>query len=173
VSIGVIPFAILSAVAVLAALAMVISRNAVHAALFLLINFSALSVLYLSLDAPLAALVQALVYIGGIMILILLTILLLDAHKLQTRSKLEWQIPAAISLSLVLLVVGGYVASKGIEIGIESEPGLAPTLGDSGPQAIGQLLFDSYLLPLEIISVLLLIAIIGVVNLTINKENHK
>jgi NADH-quinone oxidoreductase subunit J len=167
VSIGVIPFAILSAVAVLAALAMVISRNAVHAALFLLINFSALSVLYLSLDAPLVALVQALVYIGAIMVLILLTILLLDAHKLRARSKLEWQIPAALSLALALLVVGGHVASQGIEI--ESEPGL----GDSGPQAIGQLLFDSYLLPFEIISVVLLTAIIGVVTLTMNKDKDK
>lgn len=168
-SIGVVPFAILSAVAVLAALAMVASRNAVHAALFLLINFSVLCVLYVSLDAPLVALVQALVYIGAIMVLILLTILLLDADELTTQGKLEWQVPAALSLALVLLVEGGYVALKGMG----TETGLAETLLDSSPQAVGKLLFDSYLLPFEIIAVVLLVAIVGVVTLTIEKEEDQ
>ncbi len=168
-SIGIVPFVILSAVAVLAALAMVASRHAVHAALFLVINFSALAVLYLSLDAPLVALVQALVYIGAIMVLVLLTILLLDAGELDSQSTLEWQVPAAVSLALVLLVEGSYLVFRGIG----SETGLAEKLGDSSPQAIGKLLFDSFLLPFEIISIVLLVAIVGVVALTPDKDKDE
>ena len=89
--IDVIPFIILAAIAITAALAMVTSRNAVHAALFLVINFGAIATFYVVLNAPFLAMVQVAVYAGAIMVLFLFVIMLLGAERLGGSSKLRWQ----------------------------------------------------------------------------------
>ncbi len=166
--IDVVPFLILASVAVLAALAMVISRNAIHAALFLVINFSTIAVLYLVLNAPFLAMVQVAVYAGAIMVLFLFVIMLLGAEKSGGESELEWQRPIAIVMALTLIAEGTYLFIEHFG----NQPELAEPLADSSPQAIGQLLFDSYLLPFEVTSVLLLVAIIGAIVLTLDKKEE-
>jgi NADH-quinone oxidoreductase subunit J len=167
VSIGVIPFLILSAVAVLAALAMIVSRNAVHAALFLVVNLGTIAVFYLVLNAPFLAMVQVAVYAGAIMVLFLFVIMLLGAERLGRESRLEWQRPLAILLALALLVEGGYLFFERLG----DQPELAEALADSSPRAVGELLFDRYLFPLEITSVLLLVAMVGAVVLTLSPRD--
>jgi NADH-quinone oxidoreductase subunit J len=166
VVIDVIPFLILATVAVLAALAMIASRNAVHAALFLVVNFSTIAVFYLVLNAPFLAMVQVAVYAGAIMVLFLFVIMLLGAERLDHKSKLEWQRPVAILLALVLLVEGGYLVFEKLGGGSE----LTEAIADSSPQAVGELLFDSYLFPFEVTSVLLLVAMVGAVVLTMDEK---
>jgi NADH-quinone oxidoreductase subunit J len=171
VVIDIIPFLILSAVAVLAALAMVASRNAIHAALFLVVNFSTIAIFYLVLNAPFLAMVQVAVYAGAIMVLFLFVIMLLGVERLDhsgrsTESKLEWQRPVAILLALVLLIEGGYLVFEKLGGGSE----LTEAIVDSSPQAVGELLFDSYLFPFEVTSVLLLVAMVGAVVLTMDKK---
>jgi NADH-quinone oxidoreductase subunit J len=166
VIIDVIPFSILAAIAVLAALGMIASRNAVHAALFLVVNLSTIAVFYLVLNAPFLAMAQLAVYAGAIMVLFLFVIMLLGAEKLGGQSKLEWQRPLAILLALVLLVEGGYLICEKMEGGPEPTEALA----DSSPQAIGELLFDRYLFPFEITAVLLLVAMVGAVVLTLDER---
>jgi NADH-quinone oxidoreductase subunit J len=168
VIIEVIPFLILAAIAVIAALAMVTSRNAVHAALFLVINFGAIATFYVVLNAPFLAMVQVAVYAGAIMVLFLFVIMLLGAERLGGDSKLRWQRPLAILLSGALLVEGGYLFLNSIE----SEPAVATALADSNPEEIAELLFDSYLLPFEVTSVLLLVALIGALTLTVRKKER-
>lgn len=160
-----LPFMILAAIAIVAALAMITSRNAVHAALFLVINLGTIAVFYLVLNAPFLAMVQVAVYAGAIMVLFLFVIMLLGAEKIGGESRLHWQRPLALVLSAALLLEGAYVVLS--QMADHQE--LTPALTDSSPTAVGQLLFDSYLLPFEITSVLLLVTMIGAIVLTLRK----
>ncbi len=154
-------FIIVGAVALASAVAMITSRSAVHSALFLVLNLSAIAVLYLALNAPFLAMVQVSVYAGAIMVLFLFVIMLLGAEHAHEKESLRWQQPLAIGLALILLVAGGVVQSRGTAL-----PTAAGALPDSSPAAVGTLLFSRYLLPFEITSVLLLVALVGAVVLT-------
>jgi NADH-quinone oxidoreductase subunit J len=169
VIIDAIPFLILAAIAVVAALAMITSRNAVHAALFLVINFGTIAVFFLVLNAPFLAMVQVAVYAGAIMVLFLFVIMLLGAERLGSESELQWQRPLAIVLALTLVIEGVYLAY----VKLESQPGMKEAFVDSSPQAVGERLFTGYLLPFEITSVLLLVAMIGAIVLTLSKKEKR
>jgi NADH-quinone oxidoreductase subunit J len=164
--IDVLPFLVLSSVAVLAAVAMVTSRNAVRAALFLVINFSTIAIFYLVLNAPFLAMVQVAVYAGAIMVLFLFVIMLLGAERLDVTSKLVWQRPLALLLALALALMGGYLLVE--RLGAQTEQ--LEALVNSSPQAVGDLLFDSYLFPFEVTSVLLLVAMVGAIVLTFDRK---
>ncbi|HEY1014099.1 MAG TPA: NADH-quinone oxidoreductase subunit J [Herpetosiphonaceae bacterium] len=152
-------------VAVGAALGMVLSRNAVHSALFLILNFCAVAVLYLLLRAPFLAAIQVTVYAGAIMVLFLFVIMLLGAENAELgEERIGWQKPVGALLGLVLLAEGGYVAYRGVALTTDQPAIVASNIG--APQAISLSLFSRYLLPFEIISVLLLVAIVGTVVLT-------
>jgi NADH-quinone oxidoreductase subunit J len=166
VIIDAIPFFILATIAVLAALAMIASQNAIHAALFLVINFGTIATFYLVLNAPFLAMVQVAVYAGAIMVLFIFVIMLLGAERSGGKSKLEWQRPLALILSLVLIIEGAYLLFERMG----DQPELTEALANSSPQVVGELLFDSYLLPFELTSVLLLVAMIGAIVLTLDKK---
>jgi len=159
-------FFILALVAVGAALGLLFSRNAVYAALFLVLNFITVAVFYLLLNAPFLAMAQVTVYAGAIMVLFLFVIMLLGTKKLKTSGENLWQRRLAIGLGVVLL---------GELIVLFFVKGWRGTLrGDIGskfgsPESIGIELFNQYLLPFEITSILLLVGIIGAIVLT--KDN--
>lgn len=157
-------FITMALVTVGAALGMVLSPNAVHSVLFLILNFCGVAVLYLLLRAPFMAAVQVTVYAGAIMVLFLFVIMLLGVENVELdQERIGWQRPVAVLLGLVLLVEGGYVAYRGIRL-IDAPVTDAVNIGE--PVTLSSILFSKYLLPFEIISVLLLVAIIGVVVLT-------
>lgn len=158
----------LAAVAVGAAIAMLASRNAVYSALFLILNFATIAVFFLLLGAPFIAMAQVTVYAGAIMVLFLFVIMLLGAEQIASRHPGGWQRPVAILLALVLLIESGYlIFGRGAPTGV-----VLPVASDyANPQAIGSLLFSDFLLPFEITSVLLLVAMVGVIVLT--KEDRK
>ena len=140
---------------------MLISRNAVHSALFMLLNFSSIAVLYLLLRAPFLFAVQLIVYAGAIIVLFLFVVMLLGAERAEDEvDRLAWQRPVALVMGLILLAEAVYVfflrtgAAMGTAAGDE-------TFG--APAKIGEALFTTYLLPFEITSVILLAALIGVV----------
>jgi NADH-quinone oxidoreductase subunit J len=153
----------LALIAVGSAVAMLVSRNAVYSALFLVLNFMAVAVLYLLLNAAFIALVQVTVYAGAIMVLFLFVIMLLGAARLEAGPSLRWQQPAAIVLGAGLLVEMGYVfltgASRGAPAALVGE-------GFGSPSSVGTLLFSGYLLPFEVTSILLLAAMVGAIVLT-------
>src|SRR6266496_6266441 len=97
-------------VAIVGAVAMLLSRNAVHSALFLLLNFSSIAVLYLLLRAPFLFAVQLIVYAGAIIVLFLFVVMLLGAERSEDeRDQLAWQRPVALAMGLVLLIEAVYV----------------------------------------------------------------
>ena len=95
-------FLVLALVAIATALGMLMSRNSVYSALFLVLNFVTVAVFYLLLGAPFIAMSQITVYAGAIMVLFLFVIMLLGAEALPKSEVLPWQKPLAIGLAVIL-----------------------------------------------------------------------
>jgi NADH-quinone oxidoreductase subunit J len=117
----------------------------------------------LVLGAPFIAMAQVTVYAGAIMVLFLFVIMLLGAEKLPPGRALPWQRPLAISLAIVLLVEGVFLLVQRLKI-TDILP--APSVEVNSVASLvdlGKALFQMYLLPFEITSVLLLVAMVGVI----------
>ncbi len=152
-------FYIFAIVAVLAALSVVLQRTPVYSALSLIVVLCSLAVVYLLLGAEFMAAVQVIVYAGAIMVLFVLVIMLLNAGREtpSQRSRMAgWLGPPLLALFLVetLIVVWRQFPP-------ESTPSAPPV--DGGPAAIGMLLFRNYVLPFEVTSILILVAVLGAV----------
>jgi NADH-quinone oxidoreductase subunit J len=162
-------FTISAVVAIVGAVAMLLSKNAIHSALFLLLNMVAIAVLYLLLRAPFLFAVQLIVYAGAIIVLFLFVVMLLGAERAEDeRDRIGWQRPLALLMGLLLLGEAAYVFFAGGG----AAPAAAQTNEDFGaPVKIGEALFTTYLLPFEITSIILLAAIVGVV--VLNKQEHR
>ncbi|MGD0831433.1 MAG: NADH-quinone oxidoreductase subunit J [Terracidiphilus sp.] len=161
-------FYILAALTVVGGLAAVLLKNTVHCALALTVAFAGLALLFLELDAQFAGFAQILVYIGAVAILVVFAILLTKGSETPTGgvfSKL-WLVGLAIAAA-VFAVLGWAVLRT------------APMLPRSAPvpvvtvQQIGQALMGRYVLPLEIIAVLLTAAMIGAVIIAIHEKEAK
>ena len=155
-------FTITAIIAIAGAVAMLLSRNAVHSALFLLLNFSSIAVLYLLLRAPFLFAVQLIVYAGAIVVLFLFVVMLLGAERAEDeRDRLAWQRPLALLLGVLLVGEAVYV----FFVRTTSSLGNPATSAEdfATPAKIGEALFSTYLLPFEITSVILLAALVGVV----------
>ena len=162
-----ITFFILAIIAIAAALGMLFSRSAVYSALFLVLNFGTVAVFYILLNAPFIAMAQVSVYAGAIMVLFLFVIMLLGTELLPPTNALPWQRPLAIFLGVILFVESGYLLFiRNAATGDVPQP--IQTFGS--PQAVGQALFSSYLLPFEVTSVLLLIAMVGAIVLAVRER---
>ncbi len=136
------------------------SLNPVTSAMFLVLTIVALAGLFVLLHAFFLAAVQVLVYAGAVIVLFLFVIMLLDL-KAEERRKIK-----KVALLAGVISVGAILAIflKGLAnspLGVEQVPAL-----DGGTIPLGKLLFTQYLLPFEIVSVLLLVAMVGVVLLS-------
>jgi len=160
---GLLVFAIIAVIAIGSALGLLLSRSAIYAALFLIINFVTISILYYILGAPFIALAQITIYAGSIMVLFLFVIMLLGTEKLPRSNVMPWQKPVAIGLSVLLLIESGVLIYQQAV-----KPSGWPELIESvtTPTEIGLALFNQYLLPFEITSVILLAAVVGAIYLT-------
>ena len=162
-------FLVLGVLAVIAAVGMLLSRNTVYSALFLVLNFLSIAVLYLIMGAPFIAFSQIAVYAGAIMILVLFVIMLLGTHHLDPKEPLKWHRPLAIVLGAALVVEGIYVLIT------RFGPAAATLAGSEqmvDPRNLGLVLFQKFSLPFEITSIILLVAAIGAVVLT-RKESKQ
>ncbi len=159
-----ITFYILALVAIGAALGMLFSKNSVYSALFLILNFATVAVYYLILGAPFIAMSQVTVYAGAIMVLFLFVIMLLGTEKLAGEDTLIWQKPFSWLLAILLFGVGAYQL---VLVGVSDAMTRSFVGGEfGGPEAIGMVLFNEYLLPFEVTSILLLVAMVGAIVLT-------
>lgn len=168
--------AVVFAAAALLALAggagMVSARNPVHSALFLIASFIAVAVIYLLLLAPLLAVLQVLVYAGAVMVLFIFVIFFFvhPSQKHETAYSLPAQAALAglVILALVAILIGGLFFG-----GAFAPPqtlAAQPPADIASPQALGVSLFTKFLLPFELVSILLLAAILGAVALARNQR---
>jgi NADH-quinone oxidoreductase subunit J len=198
----VLVFGLVAAVAVAAALMMVLQRNAMYSAIFLVLNFFCLAVLYVLLGAFFVAVVQVAVYAGAIMVLMLFVIMLLNVAQPEPRdNRLGFLRPfgvlAAVVLAIELAVViargavpppgagaaGGQPAAQATPLVRPTPtavpaPTAVPSAPGSGAATIGHTqllaadLFTRFLFPFEVTSILLLAAILGASVLARKRPEH-
>lgn len=161
-----IAFAILAGASALAALRVVTTRNVVHAALYLVVVLSSVGALYVLLTAEFVAAVQVLVYVGAIVVLLLFGVMLTkatlgDDDRLDNDQRWAGAITAIFllgTLSFVLVDAFGDDKLPTLEgvsrAGIEAERGTG---------AVGDAIFSTFLVPFEVVSVLLLAALVGAI----------
>jgi NADH-quinone oxidoreductase subunit J len=167
VSIDWVVFGVMFVMALGASIAMLFAPNAVHVALFLVGAQIALAIAFLLEGAFFLAVVQIIVYAGAIMVLFLFVIMLLGVDKREALVEpLKGQRQVAIALGTILAGEIIYVAVKGISLTVSdsADPGalIANNQNPGNVTSIARSLFSGYLLPFEVTSVLLVVAVVGV-----------
>jgi NADH-quinone oxidoreductase subunit J len=158
-------FYFLSFVAIFSALLVVFSKNPVYSVLYLIITFFAIAGHYVLLNAQFLAVVHVIVYAGAIMVLFLYVIMLLNLNQeTEPHKRTLVKVAAVVSGGLLMLVLIGtlrgastVVPKPGVEIGLVKN--------------LGHVLFDEFLFPFEVSSILLLAAMVGVV--MVGKDEEK
>ena len=163
-SIPLLLFVLFGAMALGCAVAVVAQRNPLYSAISLVGVFVSLACLYLTLQAPFIAAIQVVVYAGAIMVLVVFVIMLLNVEEEVRRPvRLHFLIPVGVLLAAVLVGEAAFMLS----LGADTPTLVAPTSGsDVGLTAtIGTGMFTKYLLPFEVTSVLILMALVGAITL--------
>jgi len=151
----VIAFYVLAAITLISALMIGFVRDLVHAVLFLILSFIGVAGLYVTLSADFVAVVQVLIYAGAISVLMLFAILLTPRSGRDN---------AAVSYSAPLSVIAGLIGATIIFVALKTD--WAKVEGDrfdTTAAAIGQALLDPFVLPFEVASVVLMVAMIGAI----------
>ena len=152
-----VSFFAIAAIAVGSALGLILRPNAIHGALFLVVNLGSVAALYLMLGAEFLAAAQVIVYAGAIMVLFVFAIMVLIPGKEEAGPD------PRRGARLLALPVGGLLLLLLVFVVMGRRTGPSAPAGPSGSAgAVGRLLFTSYLFPFELTSVLLLAAMVGV-----------
>jgi NADH-quinone oxidoreductase subunit J len=158
---GLLIFWVLAAMAVASAAGVVLKRNPIHSALFLVVHLATLAALFLKMRAEFLATVQVIVYAGAIAVLFVFAIMVLIPGREETGpDPLRSQRLLAVPVAGLLLVLLAVMLRSTLFAGPEPA---APVAG--GVATIGRVLFTDYLYPFEVTSVLLLVALVGVIAL--------
>jgi NADH-quinone oxidoreductase subunit J len=157
-------FWLLSMIALIAAVSMIIQRNPVYSALFLIVTLLSLAALFLLLHAHFLAAIQIIVYAGAIMVLFLFVIMLLDVRRTEiSPSRVNLQKSLGILLGAVFFVETVLVLRSATVTEMARTVPL-PTDPDFGSAAaLGRALFSGYVFPLQLAAILLFVALIGAV----------
>lgn len=156
-----ITFYLLAGLTVGSALMVVTRRNPVHSAVWLIVTLLSVALIFLQLKAEFLAAVQIILYVGGIMVLFLFVIMLVrvDLAVRQAPFNRQWRIAGLATLLLLAeLVVAIYLGRSSIDLPVAPANAL-----ESNTSLIGNALFQQYMLPFEIASLLLLVAMVGAV----------
>jgi NADH-quinone oxidoreductase subunit J len=167
-------FFILAAIAIISAFGVIFNRNVVHSALSLLVNFCVLAVLYFTLNAQFLGIAQILVYAGAIVVLFLFVVMLLGAELGEPFSAwITWRNGIMVVLGLVLLTVIGTAVFEYSPSGARGDftQEVVAQLGQT--QAVAAALFTDYLLPFQLVAVLLSVGVVGVVWLAQHQQRQK
>lgn len=166
-------FYLVAAVLVFSASMVILRRNPVHSALFLVFAFFNCAILWMLLEAEFLAITLVLVYVGAVMVLFLFVVMMLDIDLAALRAgfvrylALGGLIAAAMLVELVLVVGPA-------RFGLDKYPKPMPMQADySNTQAIGEQLYTVYVYPFETAAVILLVGIIAAIGLTLRRRPEK
>lgn len=152
-------FYVFAALTLICGALVILNRNPVNSAMFLVLSIASMAGLFVLLHAFFLAAVQVLVYAGAVMVLFLFVIMLLDLKEEQRR-----KIKALGGVAGIVAVVAiGFVLISSIS---KSDLPAVNNMSEGGTMPLGKMLFTSYALPFEILSVLLLVAMVGVILLS-------
>jgi NADH-quinone oxidoreductase subunit J len=163
-------FSVLSAITLATAFLTIFTKNPIHSAIYLVICFSSITGHYLLLNAQFLGIVNFIVYTGAIMVLFLFTLMLMNLNKEDEVHKPRITRLAAVVLFCVMCLVL-------LAIFINSKPivGDYDSIGEDyqSTKVLGRVLLNEYMLPFEYVSILLLVAMIGVVLLSKKEKSGK
>ncbi len=164
-------FWVFAPISIASGIVMLLMRSAVHSALFLVVNFFCLAVLYLILGAPFLFAVQIIVYAGAIMVLFLFVIMLLgvDGREDLRERRLIAQRPLAVILGVGFVLEVFFAVRAAIGFSRHAPAGFDKVNDGGNTQALARVLFNKYFFPFEVTSILLIIAAIAVMVLAQRK----
>lgn len=158
----IVTFGILAAVTLVSAILVITRRNAVHSVIWLIVTLFGVAGIYLLQHAEFLFAVQIILYVGGIMVLFLFVVMLvnIDVSLKQARFTRQWQVALGTAILLgAQLAYALYNHGRGLNL--QERPMQAVPVGNT--QAVGMALYQNYMLPVEIASILLLVAMVGAV----------
>ena len=156
-----------------AALGVISSKNPVHSAMFLVLSFFSCSALWLLLEAEFLAIALVLVYVGAVMVLFLFVVMMLDINLVQIREGWVKYLPVgalvAFALAAMMVwVVGDFGATT---FNVESlQQNIRQPADYSNTRELGKVLYTQYVLPFEVASIVLLVAIVAAISLTMRRR---
>lgn len=155
-------FLILSAVALGSAVLVITRRNPVHSVMWLIVTLFSVGGIYLILHAEFLFAVQIILYVGGIMVLFLFVVMLvnLDVAVKQAQFSRQWRLGLITVLVLTAELAYGFYKGQGGFILAQPAAAVEPA---QNTQAVALTLYQNYMLPVEIASILLLVAMVGAV----------
>jgi NADH-quinone oxidoreductase subunit J len=156
---GLAVFYFFAALATVGGVMTITRRNAVHSAVYLVLTFVSIAAIYVQLGADFLFAVQVLVYAGGILVLFLFVIMLVNLEEPRRFSGGRMRLAASGAVTLLLF---GILASTFART-VPAAAVAAPPAVEGNLQAVGALLYTEYILPFEVVSVLLLVAMIGAI----------
>jgi NADH-quinone oxidoreductase subunit J len=159
-------FAILAALALLSAIAVVVAKSPVHSALYLLLSFVLVAAIFILQQAEFVGAVQMLVYAGGIMVLFLFVVMLVNPGVTRSGKSFQHQWDIAVVLLPIFLLPFLYILGTEKLPDVPVKPEAFRTVGTrvvGNTEAVSWVLFRDYLVPFEVASVFLLVAMIGAV----------
>ncbi len=165
-------FWVFAPISVASGIAMLLMRNAVHSALFLVVNFFCLAVFYLVLGAPFLFAVQIIVYAGAIMVLFLFVIMLLgvEAREDLHERRLIAQRPLAVVLGIGFVLEVFFAVRAAVGFSRHAPAGFDKINAGGNARALARVLFHRYFFPFEVTSILLIIAAIAAMVLAQRKS---
>ena len=163
-------FYVYAAVLVGAALGVVLVRNPVHAALFLVLAFFNSAALWLLLEAEFLGIVLVLVYVGAVMVLFLFVVMMLDINVARLREGFTRNAPLGALVAGIIVAEIVYVVWAR-QLGLDLAGGAPPMpTGFSNTKALGAVLYTDYVYPFQLAAVVLLIAIVAAIVLTMRRR---
>ncbi|MEO5693012.1 MAG: NADH-quinone oxidoreductase subunit J [Usitatibacter sp.] len=153
-----------------AALAVILVRNPVHAALFLVLAFVTASGLWLLLYAEFLAMTLILVYVGAVMVLFLFVVMMLDIDIAKLREGFWGNLPLAVLVGVLMAVEMVLLLMRGFNGPVVS-PG-APPPGFSNTKALGQVIYTDYVFAFELAAIVLLVAIVSAIAITLRTRKE-
>ncbi|MGO8790632.1 MAG: NADH-quinone oxidoreductase subunit J [Terriglobia bacterium] len=155
-------FIVLSAVALVSAVFVITRRNAVHSAIWLMVTLFAVGGIFLLQHAEFLFAVQIILYVGGITVLFLFVVMLVDIDVTLKQARFARQGLLALLTAVLLLAIVGYALyNHGQGLNLPARPMVSAPIQNT--QAVGMALYQNYVLPVEIASLLLLVAMVGAV----------
>ncbi len=165
-------FFIFGTILLSAAVMVVVSRNPVKAALFLVLTFFSAACLWLLLEAEFLAISLVLVYVGAVMVLFLFVVMMLDINVAKMRAGFGEFLPIGAFVAVVMVLEMAIVLSNKL-LGPENMPVPVARGADySNTRELGRVLYTDYIYPFEIAALILLVAIIAAIVLTMRKRKQ-
>ncbi|MEL7153075.1 MAG: NADH-quinone oxidoreductase subunit J [Pseudomonadota bacterium] len=166
----VLAFYIFASVAVAAGLLVVLARNPVHSVLWLILTFFSAAGMMVLMGAEFVAMLLIIVYVGAVMVLFLFVVMMLDVDFAELKSGLAEYLPIGALIGLVLIIELALVSGHWIfaDSAPATREAVMPAPADTpNTHALGQIIYDQYLLVFQLSGLILLVAMIGAIVLTL------